>query len=296
VDHGHRVGGVCYGVIDMIEDANFGNLPAEYCAYASSRVVILPVPFEQTASWRRGANRGAEAIVRASAHMELFDIETASEPYLIGIHTARPVLATTSQNMLDQAYARTARCIDDGKFVIAIGGEHSIAIGPVRAHHEHWPGMSVLHLDAHSDRRNEYQGTPLSHACVMARVAEFCPNIVSVGIRSMDSSELDAIAPDRMFPAHAIHRQSNWQERVIEQLAADVYVSIDLDVFDPGIMPSTGTPEPGGLDWYQVTGLLRKVAASRHIVGADVSELCPSDNPAPDFLGARLIYFIIGCL
>jgi agmatinase len=200
------------------------------------------------------------------------------------------VLASTSEEMLARGYARAAACIADDKFVITIGGEHTVALGPIRAHHEKWPGMSVLHLDAHSDRRMAYEGNPLSHACVMARVAEFCPNIVSVGIRSMDVSECDAIAEDSIFYAHRIHQQTGWEAEVIEKLADKVYVSIDLDVFDPAVMPSTGTPEPGGLDWYQVTSLLSKVAQARNIIGMDVVELCPSPDPAPDFMAARLIY------
>jgi len=274
----------------MNTSENFGDLPEEYSAYEQSRFVILPIPFEKTGSWMHGANKGPEAIIRASTHMELYDIETASQPFLQGIHTAAPVFASSSEAMLDETYARAASFIADGKFVIAIGGEHTVSLGPVRAHHEKWPGMSVLHLDAHTDHRMEFEGNPLSHACVMARVAEFCQDIVSVGIRSMDISEQAFIAEDRIFYAHDIHNKQGWEAKVIERLANDVYVTIDLDVFDPGIMPSTGTPEPGGLNWYQVTNLLKKVAGARNIVGMDVVELCPSSNPAPDFLAAKLIY------
>jgi agmatinase len=277
----------------MITAANFGNLPEEYSAYEKSRFVILPIPFEKTGSWMHGANRGPEAIIRASAHMELYDIETTSEPFLKGIHTADPVLASTSETMLDEAYASAAAFIADGKFVISIGGEHTVAVGPIRAHHEKWPSMSVLHLDAHTDRRMEFEGNPLSHACAMARVSEFCQDIVSVGIRSMDVSECSSISEEKIFYAHEIHNKEGWEINVIDRLAKEVYVTIDLDVFDPGIMPSTGTPEPGGLNWYQVTNLLKKVARARNIVGMDIVELCPSNNPAPDFLAAKLIYRII---
>jgi len=280
----------------MLTRANFGNIPEAYSGYEKSRFVILPIPFEKTGSWMHGANMGPEAIIRASAYMELYDIETASQPFLQGIHTADPVLASTSATMLDEAYTRAAAFGADGKFVISIGGEHTVSLGPIRAHHEKWPGMSVLHLDAHTDYRMEFEGNTLSHACVMARVSEFCRDIVSVGIRSMDISERSYLSDEKIFYAHEIHNKVGWEVNVIDKLSKDVYVTIDLDVFDPGIMPSTGTPEPGGLTWYQVTNLLKQVAGARNIVGMDVVELCPSNNPAPDFLAAKLIYRIISDL
>ncbi len=277
----------------MGKKKNFGDIPAEHSVYEGARAVVLPIPFDMTSSWMSGSEKGPDAIISASANMELYDIETDSEPYLKGIHTADAVKATSSEEMVEKSREHTAALLGDDKFVVALGGEHTVSLGPIRAHHERWPQMSVLHLDAHSDRRDEYEGNLLSHACVMARVAEFCPHIVSVGIRSMAASERSQLSKNNVFFASAICGQEGWERNVLKRLAKDVYITIDLDVFDPGIMPSTGTPEPGGLDWRQVTGLLRAVAGEKNIVGMDVVELCPSENRAPDFLAAKLIYKVL---
>jgi agmatinase len=187
--------------------------------------------------------------------------------------------------------------LDQQKFVVTLGGEHSISIGAIQAHHHHYPDMSVLQLDAHTDLREEYEGSPFNHACVMARVKELCP-VTHVGIRSMDSSELSSAESGRVFYQEAIKDQTGWIDQVLETLSGKVYLTLDLDVLDPAIMPSTGTPEPGGMDWYSVLRLARKVAEKRKIVGLDVVELCPNPhNKAPDFLAAKLIYKILGyCL
>jgi agmatinase len=184
--------------------------------------------------------------------------------------------------------------LKDDRFVVTLGGEHTVALGAIKAHREQPGRLSVLHLDAHTDLRQAYDGTKFSHACVMARVREVTSDVVSVGIRSMDSSELEAIKPEHVFYAHDIKTSSGWIKRVVRELSERVYLTFDLDVFDPSIMPSTGTPEPGGLGWYQVMRLLEDVIAARELVGFDVVELCPnSTNKAPDFLAAKLIYRIL---
>jgi len=277
----------------MSEHTNFSDVPVEYADFEKARVVVLPVPFDMTSSWMTGSHKGPEAIINASAHMELYDIETNSEPYREGIHTAEPVEAGSPEEMVEVTHTLTKDLISKNKFVVTLGGEHTVSLGPIRAHHEKWPGVSVLHLDAHSDRREEFEGSRLSHACVMARVAEFCPHIVSVGIRSMDTSERSSLKPSHTFYASAIHGKEGWERNVVKRLSKDVYITIDLDVFDPGIMPSTGTPEPGGLGWYEVLGLLQLVAKERNVIGMDAVELCPSDNKAPDFLAAKLIYKVL---
>ncbi|MFH2132169.1 MAG: agmatinase family protein, partial [bacterium] len=175
------------------------------------------------------------------------------------------------------------------QFPVIIGGEHSVSIGAVRAVHNHNSHFSVLQLDAHSDLRDTYLGSGLNHACVMARIREICP-IVQVGIRSMDITEMDGLDRERVFFAHEIHDREDWMDRALDLLEDRVYVTIDLDVFDPGIMPSTGTPEPGGLGWYPVMRLLKRVADRKTVIGFDVVELCPGANKAPDFMAARLIY------
>jgi len=163
----------------------------------------------------------------------------------------------------------------------------------MKSYAKHYKNLSVLHLDAHADSRDSYEGTPYNHACVIARAREFTKNIVSVGIRSMDSSERANVDKKKMFFAHDVHESDKWINKAVRLLTDNVYITIDLDIFDPGIMPSTGTPEPGGLGWHQVMKLLASVSMSKHIVGFDVVELCPSEHKAPDFLAAKLIYTLL---
>jgi len=272
---------------------NFAGLPEQFSRYERSKIVILPIPFDKTSTWVKGSDKGPRAIIEASRHLELYDIETGSEVYQHGIFTGKAVHASDSESMIRKVGDRVATCLDDGKFVVAIGGEHSVSLGVVRAYARFVNDMSVLHLDAHSDMRDTYDGDRYSHACVMRRVKEVTGNIVSVGIRSMDSSELGFLDIKKIFYAEQIYASDSWMKKVSDRLSDNVYITIDLDVFDPGIMPSTGTPEPGGLNWYQVTKLLRAVSMRRNIVGFDVVELCPSENKAPDFLAAKLIYNLL---
>lgn len=269
-------------------------LHKEFSDYSKSKIAILPIPFDKTCSWMKGAAKGPEAIIDASLHLEYYDIETGSEIYEKGIFTDEPVIADTSETMIKKAYERTKRLLADGKFVVMLGGEHSVSIGPIRAHAERFAGMSVLHLDAHSDRRDEYNGSEYSHACVIAHAKKSVRKVVSVGIRSIDSSEFDSLQQDKVFYAHEIHGRDDWINKTACSLSDNVYVTIDLDVFENGIMPSTGTPEPGGLGWYEVLRLLRRVAETKNIVGFDVVELSPSpSNRAPDFLAAKLVQTLL---
>ncbi len=272
---------------------NFGGLPLKYSSYKNSKIVILPVPFDKTSTWIRGSAKGPRAIINASENMELYDIETGYEVYRQGIHTAKEIISEKSDKMVGKVYKKTCKILDDDKFVAVLGGEHTVSLGSIKAHAEHFTDLSILHLDAHSDRRDSYKGNKYSHACVMARAAEITDNIVSVGIRSMDASELRAINREKVFYASDIRNSNSWTGRVLKKLSKNVYVTLDLDVFDPSIMPSTGTPEPGGLDWYEVLGLLEKVSDKKNIVGFDVVELCPSKNAAPDFMAAKLIYKLL---
>jgi len=275
----------------MGQTAHFGDLPQEYSALANARVVIIPVPFDGTSTWLKGADKGPSAIIEASAHMELYDIETDSEVYKWGIFTAPPVDGQElPEDMVEMVAKQVRQYRRDNKFVVVLGGEHSVSLGTVREHVVNNTDMTVLQLDAHSDLRDEYEGSKYNHACVMARISELCP-IVQVGIRSMDSSEKEALDTSRVIFAREISTNKNWIENVLSKLSQNVYVTIDLDVFDPSIMPSTGTPEPGGLLWYDVLELVRTVIENRNVVGFDVVELCPDQrNKAPDFLAAKLIY------
>jgi agmatinase len=216
-----------------------------------------------------------------------------SEVYRQGIFTEKEINASGSEDMIDRVYEKVKNLIRDNKLAVVLGGEHSVSIGAVKAHAENYGDLCVLQLDAHSDFRDTYEGNRYSHACVMSRIREMVPDTVSVGIRSMDSSEKEIIKKDSMFFAYKIFQFGDWMRKVVDKLTKNVYITIDLDVFDSSIMLSTGTPEPGGLNWRQVTGLLKSVCENRNIVGFDVVELCPSGNKAPDFLAAKLIYKIL---
>lgn len=275
--------------------ANFGDLPAEYANPEHAKVVIIPVPYDGTSTWGKGADKGPSAIIEASAHMELYDIETDSEVYRNGIFTDSPVEPMQApEDVAEAVRRRVGDHIEKNRCVVTIGGEHSISIGSVKAHVQSCDDLTVLQLDAHTDLRDEYEGSKYNHACVMARIRELCP-ILQVGIRSMDSCEKPLLDRDRVLFASDIHNEKSWVRDAVSKLSDKVYITIDLDVFDPAIMPSTGTPEPGGLFWYDVLALLKAVCDSKSVVGFDVTELCPNrTNKAPDFLAAKLIYKLLG--
>jgi agmatinase len=278
----------------MENKTNFGGLPEEYSNLEAAKVVVIPVPYDETSTWGKGADKGPDAVLEASANMELYDIETDSEIYKIGIFTADPVDEKSSpENMVNAVQKSAAHYLKHGKFIVGVGGEHSVSTGFVRAYAEVYDDLSVLQLDAHTDLRPEYEGTPYSHASIMSRVSEICP-FVQVGIRSMDTIELPFITKENLFLAEDIHGRNDWMDKAIAKLTKNVFVTIDLDVFDPSIMPSTGTPEPGGMLWYDVIRFLKKVNENVNIVGFDVVELAPNENnKAPDFLASKLIYKLL---
>ena len=278
----------------MKEVMNFGYIGEEYSNFEDSEIVILPVAYDGTSTWVKGADKGPEAMITASANMELYDIETDSEVYKHGIFTESLFSGKISTiDMVKAVFDSVKYYLEKDKFTIVIGGEHSVSIGSVKAYAEKYDDLTILQLDAHSDLRDEYNGSKYNHACVMARAKELCP-IVQVGVRSMDISEKELMDKSRVFFAKDIHSNPNWIENVIPKLSDNVYITIDLDVLDPSIMPSTGTPEPGGLLWYDVLALLKTVSNTKNIVGFDVVELCPDgSNKAPDFLAAKLIYKLL---
>lgn len=275
---------------------SFAGLPPEFSNPHKSEIVIVSVPFDKTTTYQQGTDKGPAALIEASRNLELYDIETDSEVYEKGIYTTAPIEAETSQQMLAQTKAEVAKHIKDGKFVVTLGGEHSISLAPIHAHLEKYPRMSILQFDAHADLVDAYEGNPHSHASVMQRVKEL-PNIgplVAVGIRSMSGEELKNMDKSKTFFAHDLFDNHDWMQKVLSNLGEEVYITFDLDVFDSSIMPSTGTPEPGGLYWNQVSKLLKLVAQNKKIVGCDIVELCPSEsNLAPDFLAAKLLYKIL---
>ena len=274
-----------------MNDAPFGGKDSNWADYKSAKIIVFPVPYDYTATWQKGADLGPEAIIEASAHVELYDIETDTEVHLQGIHTFQLLhLPRSPEDMIRVIKQNFSSFVKDGKFPVMLGGNHSITPGAVQGMKEFFPDLNVLQLDAHADLRESYNGSRFNHACVMQRVKEVCP-AVQVGVRSMDREESGRLDIARVFLARDIPLRDDWIDKVVDLLSFHVYVTIDLDVFDPSVMPSTGTPEPGGLDWYQVIGLLRKVAEKRHVVGFDVVELMPNKyNKAPDFMAAKLVY------
>ena len=282
----------------MKERPSYADLPPEFSSRKAARIAVVPVPYDGTSTWRKGADRGPAALIEASRHLELYDIETDGEVYRNGIFTDRPVGGlSTPESMAAAVHRRVSDHLAADRFVVLVGGEHSVTVGSVKAHAEKYPDLSVLQLDAHADLRPEYRGSRLNHACVMARVREICP-AVQVGIRSMDASERPRLRCDRTFLAADIadpDSRSGWMRKAIDGLTDRVYLTVDLDVFDPSVMPSTGTPEPGGLSWYTVLRLLRLLTEKKTLVGFDVVELCPPERPgAPEFLAAKLVYKILG--
>ena len=269
----------------------FGGKDCNWTDYESAKIVVLPIPYDYTATWQRGADQGPEAIIEASAHVELYDIETDIEVHLHGIHTFdSPHLPRSPERLAQTIRERFSSFAHDGKFPVMLGGNHSVTPGAVQGLKDHFADLTVLQLDAHADLRESYHGSMFNHACVMARIEETCET-VQVGIRSMSREESNRLDTARVFLARDIFLRSDWIEKVVGLLSANVYVTIDLDVFDPSMMPSTGTPEPGGLNWYQVIGLLKEVAENRHVVGFDVVELLPNKyNKAPDFIAAELVF------
>jgi agmatinase len=276
----------------------FLDTPPAEADFSAVQVAVIPVAYDRTTSYMGGARLGPEAIIRASRHLEDYDLELERDISLIGIHTT-PVLApdVDPRAMVDQVRRVVHSVARQGKMPALLGGEHTIAVGAVQAMAGLHSGLSVLYLDAHADLRESYMGTQWGHASVARRLSELCP-LVQVGVRSLSSEERDFIRETRL-PAYFWSPEppdiSQVAESVLERLSDPVYLSIDLDVFDPSLMAAVGTPEPGGMSWSQVTGLLRAVAERRKIVGFDITELSPGEGPeACSFTAAKLAYKLIG--
>ena len=270
----------------------YAGIPAENATYENSKVVLVTVPYDGTSTWGKGADKGPELFLDASENMELYDIETDSEPYLQGVYRAGEVSEnSTPEKMVEAVYNKTKELIKDReKLFTLIGGEHSVSIGSIRAVGEEYKQLTVLQLDAHTDLRPEFHGSKNNHACAVFE-ANQKHKLVQVGIRSMDAEEKQYLPHNRVFFAHEIANNENWIKEVLEKVKGNVYITIDLDAFDPSIAPSTGTPEPGGLQWYPTLKLLRKVFKKCNVVAFDIVELMDSPQAKPTaFLAAKLYY------
>ncbi len=266
--------------------------------YEKAKVVILPVPYGRTVSYKQGTENGPRAILDASCSLELFDEEIGRDTYRIGINTPEElkVQMLSPEEMIAQVEERVSTFVKDDKFAVILGGEHTVTIGAVKALIKTHKNMSVFCLDAHHDLRDTYKESRFSHACVNRRVSEMCRTVIA-GARSMSKEEKNFLPNPNVtvFNVYDIQDMPNWKEKIRESLTEDVYISIDLDAFDPSIMPSVGTPEPGGVGWYEVLDLLKYMTQYKNIVGMDIVELCPiKDMVAPDFLAAKLLYRILG--
>jgi len=281
---------------------NFLGIEKEFSNYKDSQIVILQMPLEKTVTYGKGTRNGPNEIIAASHYVEYFDEEQSREIcFEKGICTLTPLTfeKIPIQKSLDKIYNEILRCIDDKKFVVVLGGEHSLTAASVKAHNEKYSNLSILHFDAHSDLRDSYEGSKYSHASTMARVAEINPNIVQVGIRAQckEEVELSKTKGIKTFYSREIKLGmygENWHEIIARNLSENVYISFDVDAFDPSLLAATGTPEPGGLFWDETMNLLKIVGMDRHIVGFDVVELAPSKaHPSSNYTAAKLVYKIM---
>lgn len=277
---------------------NFGGIDEEeYSAIDTAEVLILPVSYEGTVSYGTGTGGGAMAIVDASRNMELYEEETDTEPYKVGIHTLPEFTPReTPETMMRELYELSKELVDKGKFVCMLGGEHSVSAPLIQAHNEKYENMSVLQIDAHADLRDTYDGTPHSHASIMARVVKDMriPS-VQVGIRSISVDEAKSLKndnlPTKIYWARDVAGRTDWIDDAIDSLTENVYLTIDIDGLDPSIVPTTGTPEPGGLGWYETLTLIRKLAEKKRVVGMDLVEYSYVESyDSPAFLCSKLVY------
>lgn len=280
---------------------NYAAIDEEYSGLKKSRVAIIQVPYEKTVTYKKGTVNGPSAIIEASKKMELFDEELNQETYKIGIHTMDPLAVENlgPEEMIDKVYQSVLELLKAGKFPAILGGEHSLSVGSVKAFKEVYPNLSVLQLDAHYDLRDEYFGSRFNHGCVARRISEMCP-LVQTGTRSLSKEEKDFLSLQtngriKTVNVYDILDMPLWKDVISNSLSDNVYITIDLDVFDPSLMPAVGTPEPGGIGWYETLDLLHEISKDKKIVGFDVVELCPiKDQAAPDFLAAKLVYRLLG--
>ncbi|MCB9426899.1 MAG: agmatinase [Flavobacteriales bacterium] len=275
----------------MNTSKNYAGIPDQYAEASTAKITLIPVPFDGTSTWGKGADKGPQAFLEASKNIELYDIETDSEVYKKGIHLCDPISESGSSEALINAVHDICKShIKRNKFVTVIGGNHSVSIGAIRAFNECFEDLTVLHIDAHADLKKEFDGTPYSHASALYE-ANQTTNLVQVGIRSMDKSESTVMDKDNVFFAHEMINDELWMDKAVSNMTDDVYITFDLTAFDPSILPSVGRPEPGGLLWYETLDFLNQVFDEKNVVGFDIVGLCPNPNDkSSDVLAAKLFY------
>ncbi len=269
----------------------YAGIPEEYATPEKSKIVLIPVPYDGTSTWKKGADKGPQAFLEASENMELYDIETDSEVYKQGIYLTQALTENSSpEAMVEAVTEKVKKYLNRNKFVTLFGGEHSISIGSIRAFSQFYKNLTVVQIDAHADLRKSYEGSEYNHACALYE-ANQTTNLIQVGIRSMDQSEKSVMQLDNVFFAHEIASEEYWMEQAIERMTENVYITVDLDGFDPSILPATGTPEPGGLLWHETLTFLQEIVKEKNVVGFDIVELCPEPSLyASNFLAAKLYY------
>jgi len=274
-----------------METKTYAGIPEEYTKLEHAKIVLIPVPYDGTSTWQKGADKGPKAFLEASENMELYDIETDSEVYKQGVYLTDAVTEKNSpERMVDAVHEVTKKYIKKNKFVTVFGGEHSISIGTIRAFNEMFQSLTVLHIDAHADLRKSYDGSTCNHACAVYEASQ-TTNLIQVGIRSMDIKEKSVMNLDKTYFAHEMAIDDSWMDSTIDQMTDNVFITFDLDAFDPSIVPSTGTPEPGGLFWYETLDFLKQVFTEKNVVGFDIVELCPNEiDKSSDFIAAKLYY------
>ena len=283
----------------FLSPRNFLGLPEGLAAFDAAQVLVLPVPYDATTSYRAGTREGPQAIIDASQQVEWFDHELKRETAEVGIHTLPEVAPVMSgpADMVERLYQVARRQVDTDKLLVTLGGEHSLSSAVVRAFSERYPGLTVLQFDAHADLRDSYEETPYSHASVARRIVEMCP-LTQVGIRSLSKEEwafLQTRPPITTFFIESHPLSESDLERLVGSLGSEVYVTLDIDALDPGLVPGVGTPEPGGLTWQETLRILRRVAEARRVVGFDLMEYCPPEgNTAAAFTAAKLAYKAMG--
>lgn len=275
----------------MSDRPTFGGIENEFAEYERAHILLQSIPYDGTSTWVKGADEGFKAFLEAAEHMELYDIETDSQVYQKGIHIIDSIDEKSSpEAVYKKVYQNTKELLKSNKFLTFFGGEHSISIGIIKAFYEHFENLTILQIDAHTDLRPSYLGSPYNHACAVYDASKNA-NLIQVGIRSMDRSELEHLDSDKCFFAEDMYGKNDRIQQSIDKMTDQVYITFDLDAFDPSIMPATGTPEPGGLNWNTTIQYLRRVFNAKDVVGFDIVELAPVENlHAPNFLAAKLYY------
>ena len=274
---------------------NYAGIDDQYASFEKAEILLRSIPFDGTSTWGKGADNGFKAFLDASENMELYDIETNSEVYKKGIYLTKELSGfSTAEEMVETVYQDTKKQLKTNRFLTTFGGEHSISIGAIKAFYERFENLTVLQIDAHADLRSQYLGTPYNHACAVYDASRNC-NLVQAGIRSMDVEEVQHIQEGNMFYMHTIRaNEKGWMQQALERCTDNVYITFDLDAFDPAVCPGTGTPEPGGFFWYEILSFLKQVFSTTNVVGFDIVELAPmKGNRISEFLAAKLYFKLL---